>query len=109
MPAPLAKPSTLACLPPIRKLAADHLGRVSVVIMARATRAAASVERIPSCARRGIAPKIFPTSSGTPITPVEQTNTSSGLQPSSRATAAVVARDVARPLAPVAQLAFPEL
>src|SRR5579863_4410142 len=41
--------------------------------------------------------------------PVEQTSTWSGLHLSSRATAAAVARDAARPAAPVAQLALPEL
>lgn len=56
----------------------------------------------------GVARRIFSTRSGMPMTPVEQTSTSSFLQPSSRATLAAVLRDAASPSGPVAQLAFPE-
>ena len=49
------------------------------------------------------------TSSGTPMTPVEQTSTCSARQPSSAAARSTVASTAASPAGPVQALALPEL
>jgi len=49
------------------------------------------------------------TGNGTPITPVEATNTSEGSQPRCPATRAAIASTAARPRVPVKALLFPAL
>ncbi len=109
MPAPFAQPSRRTRLPPMVHDAAAHLRRVSVVMMARVT--AEKLATLSRCARTrpGSAPRMRSTRSGTPITPVEQTSTSSRRQPSVRATASAVAREAFIPSGPVEQLALPAL
>src|SRR5262249_22738878 len=88
---------------------AAHFGRVSVVMIARVNALNALAEARRARASPGSAPRMRSTGSGTPITPVEQTSTCCGRQPSSRAAAVAVRRAAALPADPVAQLAFPEL
>src|SRR5947199_1629035 len=94
-------------LPAILKEAAAVLGRVSVVQIASETSAKERAEERRWRARSGTARKILSRASGTPMTPVEQTKTSSGLQPRRLAVSATVRRAAACPAAPVAQLALP--
>src|ERR1700685_2870498 len=98
------------CLPPMRHLAAAHLGRVSVVMMARVNSANDLAERWRARTRRGIALTIFCQRSGAPITPVEHTRICDGCRrPSSRASFSAVVAAAERPSEPVQQLALPEL
>src|ERR1700722_18046207 len=109
MPEPLAHPRRRTCFPPMRNFAAAHFERVSVVRMARlnfSNAAASELEQRTSC---GSALSIFSTRSGTPITPVEHTKTSCGLQPSKPESFAAVLREAVSPGEPVQQFAFPEL
>ncbi len=54
-------------------------------------------------------PSNFVASSGSPITPVDEMNTSDGLQPAARAAMSAVSFTASRPLSPVKALALPEL
>src|SRR5271156_5806055 len=94
-------------LPDILKEAPAVLGRVSVVQMASDNSAKERAEgrRLP--VSFGNARRIFSTASGTPITPVEQTIISFGVQPSRFAVSATVFVAAAWPAAPVAQFALP--
>jgi len=58
---------------------------------------------------RGRASTIFSTGGGSPITPVEEMNTSFGSQRNSFAAAAAVASTASFPVRPVNTLALPEL
>src|ERR1700730_14613934 len=107
MPAPLAQPTMWTRLPAILKEAAAVFGRVSVVQMASETSANERAEERRCRASVGTARKILSSGSGTPITPVEQTQTSSGVQPRPFAVSATVRNAAACPAAPVAQLALP--
>src|SRR6267143_1815908 len=107
MPAPFAQPTMWMRLPPILKEAAAVFGRVSVVQMARETSANERAEERRCRASSGTARKILSSASGTPMTPVEQTKTSSDLQPRRFAVSATVRTAAAYPAAPVAQLALP--
>src|ERR1700757_898384 len=109
MPAPLAQPIRCTRLPPILKDAAAVFGRVSVVQIARENSAKERAEGRRLRVMLGSARKIFSTGSGTPITPVEQTKTSSGRQFKRAAVSATVLRETVWPASPVAQLALPEL
>src|SRR2546423_8625120 len=109
MPAPLAQPTIWTRLPPILKDAAAVLGRVSVVQMANETSAKDRADARRWRASSGTARRILSTDKGTPITPVEHTNTSSALQPSFLAVSVTVRSAAAGPTAPAAQLAFPAL
>src|SRR5216684_978856 len=94
-------------LPAILNEAAAVLGLVSVVQMASDTSANERAEERRCRASSGTARRILSSASGTPMTPVEQTKTSSGLQPSRFAASATVRTAAAWPAAPVAQLALP--
>src|SRR6267378_450513 len=107
MPAPFAQPAMCTRLPAILNEAAAVFGRVSVVQMARETSAKERAEKRRCRASSGTARKILSSASGTPMTPVEQTKTSSGLQPRRFAVSATVRTAAACPAAPVAQLALP--
>ena len=87
--------------------AAAVFGRVSVVQIASDNSANERAEGRRWRAMTGSARRIFSSGSGTPITPVEQTNNSCGKQPSRFAASATVRSAAAWPAAPVAQLALP--
>src|SRR5437773_2059136 len=87
--------------------AAAVFGRVSVVQIASDNSANERAEGRRWRAMTGSARRIFSSGSGTPITPVEQTNNSCDAQPSRFAASATVRTAAAWPASPVAQLAFP--
>src|SRR2546426_3930600 len=92
----------------MRQRAAAHLGRVSVVRMARVNAAKELAKARCAAASSGSARRIFSTRSGTPMTPVEHTKISSVREPISRAACAAVRREARRPSGPVEQFALPE-
>jgi hypothetical protein len=71
MPAPLAKPLMRTSVPPIATLRVASFGNVSVVMMARAASCHAVALALP--ARSPIRWANLVASSGSPITPVEET------------------------------------
>ncbi len=107
MPAPLAMPEMVTGNPSIFALRVATLGKVSVVMMAlAASRKAVALTRP---AQSASTPSNFVASSGSPITPVEASATSSGLQPRAFAAIFAVSATASRPLRPVKALALPEL
>ena len=76
-------------------------------MMARA--ASSKPSSTASAASRSRTPANLEASSGSPITPVEATNTSPGAQPAALAAMATVASTASRPRMPVKALALPEL
>src|ERR1700723_1591261 len=109
IPEPLAHPRRRTCFPPMRNFAEAHFGRVSVVMMARVNSPNAAAPELQLRKSCGSATSIFSTRSGTPMTPVEHTKTSCGLQLSKRESFAAVWREAASPGEPVQQFAFLEL
>src|SRR5215467_3916585 len=109
MPAPLAQPRMWMRLLDILKEAEAVFGRVSVVQMARESSAKDRAEALRLREREGRARRIFSTGSCTPMTPVEQTNSSCGVSIMRRAASSLVRSDTRLPGAPVAQLALPAL
>ena len=83
MPEPLQKPMIVTSVRPMRALRTAAFGKVSVVMMARRARSAPPASS--DAASAGSVASIFSTGSFMPITPVDETKTSSGLQPSSAA------------------------
>ena len=106
IPEPFAQPRMRTCFPPMRHFAAAHFGRVSVVMIACVNCSKAAAPELRLCASCGIARRIFSTRSGRPITPVEHTSISSGLQRSERASSTAVLREAAIPCGPVQQLSL---
>src|SRR5580700_1981569 len=94
-------------LPAILKEAAAVFGTVSVVQMASDNSANDRADGLWCRESSGKRRRILSTASGTPMTPVEQTNNSSGLQVTCLAASATVRSAAACPSAPVAQLALP--
>ena len=88
---------------------AAHFGRVSVVMIALVKPPNPSALRSAALTKAGTALRMRSVRNGRPITPVEQTNTCSLSQPTSRATACAVASAAAIPASPVAQFALREL
>ena len=114
MPEPLTKPPTWTSYAEPSAAGSlptkdASLGTVSVVITAQAASWAASGVAARASAAAGTPVSNGPKLSSWPMTPVEATSTSAGLQPSVAATRSAVRRAVARPGSPVAALAFPEL
>src|SRR5258708_39384976 len=109
MPAPFAQPTRWMRLPDILKVADAVLGRVSVVQMASESSAKERADERRLRASDGSARRIFSTGTGTPITPVEQTNNSAGVSNMRRAASSFVRCATSSPWPPVAQLAFPAL
>src|SRR5271168_1830411 len=107
IPEPLAKPLSRTSVPSIRAVAVAPLGKVSVVMIARAAGSQASAARVGAILGR--ASTIFCAGGGSPITPVEEMNTSFGSQRKSFAAAAAVAWTASWPVRPVNTLALPEL
>src|SRR5258706_5604211 len=93
--------------PAILKEGAEVFGRVSVVQIASDVSAKERAEGRRKRAITGSARRIFSSGSGTPMTPVEQTNSSCGVQPSRFAASATVRTAAAWPASPVAQFALP--
>src|SRR5207249_10004353 len=93
--------------PAILNEAAAVFGRVSVVQIASDVSAKERADGRRKRAMTGSARRIFSSGSGTPMTPVEQTNNSCGVQPSRFAASATVRTAAAWPASPVAQLALP--
>ncbi len=109
MAAPLATPLTVIFAPAISRARVAVLGKVSVVIMAVAASRNASDELASRVIATGIPSARFSRGKKRPITPVEQTKTSSSAHPRSRATCEVIQRASSSPRVPVQALALPEL
>ena len=107
MPEPLAMPLMVTGTPSIAAVRVTSFAKVSVVMIAAAAAAQASDSR--SAASCGSAAVMRSSGSGSPMTPVEATNTSVGLQPSRPAAAFTVRSTLAVPTLPVKALALPEL
>ncbi len=107
MPEPLAMPLSVTVWPPISACRVAPLGKVSVVMIARAAAGQDSGARSRSSAPS--APIRRSSGSGSPITPVEATKTSVLRQPKSAAVAATVPATDRIPTAPVKAFALPEL
>src|SRR5271163_432225 len=111
MPAPLAAPKMRTSRPaPSTSMTALLIFiLVSVVMMARANSSACS-EVLPNDAfTAGRAATTFSAGKGTPMMPVEEGKTVSGVQLKLSAAATQVAMQASMPAAPVAQLALPAL
>src|SRR5262249_16052754 len=107
IPAPLAMPQMVTGAAPIRAMAAAPLGNVSVVMMALAASCQALGAAV-AIRRSMTAPNLFE-SSGSPITPVDPTNTCERLHPADVAAMFAVSLVSWRPDLPVKALALPEL
>ena len=107
MPAPLLMPEIDTVVSPICTWRLKALGRVSVVMMPSAARAQCA--GCASASAAGRPATMRSTGSGSMITPVENGSTWCAATPSSSASAALVARALARPCAPVPALALPVL
>src|SRR6266702_2417131 len=107
MPEPLQKPLSLTLVPAIVAVAVAPLGKVSVVMIALAAGSQASTAS--DGAILGRASTIFCAGGGSPMTPVDEMNTSFGSQRKSFAAAAAVASTASLPVRPVKTLALPEL
>ena len=107
MPEPLAKPLMVTAAPSIAAPRVAPLGKVSVVMIARAACSQAPGESDATAA--GSAATIFSPAGGSPMTPVEEMKTSRARQPTSRAMARAVSSTTARPRRPVKVFELPEL
>jgi hypothetical protein len=107
MPAPLAMPLMVTTVLPIEVFAVATFGNVSVVMIARA--ASSQPSPLAFATSASITPSNTLASSGSPITPVDARNTSSGLQPTALAAIFAVNAQASRPVLPVNALALPEL
>ena len=106
MPEPLMMPTRVTVRPSMIAVVVAPLAKVSVVpIVSAASRQLAvgawSTESMPASA--------LSIGNGTPITPVEATNTSDGAQPVAPATLAAIASTAARPRLPVKAFELPAL
>src|SRR5213594_768316 len=99
IPAPLAMPPTVIAPLGVSRRTAQCLGRVSVVMIARAASAPPSAESRSAAWRRPSATGA--TGNGTPITPVERTSAVLGGRPAASSAAWAMARAASRPAAPV--------
>ncbi len=107
MPEPLQQPLIVTVLPPIASWRLATLGRVSVVMIAWATKGAPW--NAPGVVISAIPLVTLSIGRWRPITPVESTSTWSGRQPSASAVAAAMVRVSSRPRGPVTALALPAL
>ena len=107
MPAPLAMPLIVTGTPPISAVAVASLGKVSVVMMARAASAMPSSRA--SATSLSSTPSKRDASSGSPMTPVEARKISAAVAPLARPAISAVSRVEATPVRPVKALALPEL
>ena len=107
MPEPFAMPAMVTAAPSISAVAKAPLGKVSVVMIARAAASMPSARR--ASVRSGTLAVMRSTGRRSPMTPVEATSTSSGAHRSAAATASASARTAASPSAPRKTLALPAL
>ncbi len=107
MPEPLQIPAMRTGMPSISAVATAPLGKVSVVMIARAAGAQLSGESLASISGRRTV--ILASSSSTPITPVDASITSRWRQSSRLAAAAATRRAASAPGRPVKELAQPAL
>jgi hypothetical protein len=107
MPAPLAMPLMTTSTSPIATRAVATLGKVSVVMIARAASIRPSGLALAASLPRTAA--ILPLSSGSPITPVEAMNISAGAAPVASPAALATWATALAPMPPVKALALPEL
>ncbi len=106
IPDPLMMPASVTVRPSTIAVVTAPLGKVSVVMIV----AAASSHPHGRAAKAASSPaSALSTGSGTPMTPVEATNTSEGLQPRCPAARAAIASTAARPRAPVKAFELPAL
>ncbi len=105
IPAPFAIAPTRAATPPTANGTVTSLGRVSVVMMARAAKAPPSQDS--AATARGIPSRSLSMGRWTPMTPVEATTTSSGRHPKAVAVSDAISRASRSPRSPVAALAHP--
>ena len=94
MPLPLMMALSVTLTPPTIAVATAPLANVSVVPMVFA---ASSHEQGCASSAASIPARAFSLGSGTPITPVEETNTCSGGQPRCAETCAMIASTASRP------------
>src|SRR6056297_236711 len=106
MPEPCAMPAIVTVCPPISTVAEAPLGKVSVVMIARAAASTPPGDR--SAFNSPIFAVIRSWGSGSPMTPVEDEKTRASGRPSASATADVTLRTASIPALPVNALAFPE-
>ena len=106
MPEPLAMPLMVTVALPSFAVDVATFGKVSVVMIAFA--AAIQPSGAAFCASVPSTPSNLLASSGSPITPVEARNTSSGLQPAALAAIDAVSVVACLPVLPVKALALPE-
>ena len=106
MPAPLAIPFRVTVTPSILSVLVAIFGNVSVVMIARA----GSIHGVIAARLKQVCrtPSNFEASSGSPITPVEASKTSSGAQPKACAAIFAVCCTACAPVCPVKALALPE-
>ena len=107
MPLPLAKPLSRTSSPPMRAVRVAPLGKVSVVMIARAASSHPTSES-PACSA-GSAAVSRSCGKTSPITPVEARKTCRAGQPTSPAAAVAVAFTASRPAFPENTLALPAL
>ncbi len=91
----------------VSTITAASFGRVSVVMMARAARGPFAGDRLRAAS--AMPALIFSMGNCRPITPVEQTSTSSSGKPVARATSAAICTQRRMPSSPVQALAMPLL
>src|SRR5580704_7484294 len=107
MPEPLQNPLRRTVAPSIVAVAVAPFGKVSVVIIARA--ATSHAPGASSAVTFGNAAEMRLAGGASPMTPVDEMNTSFGSQPNRRAAAAAVFSTTCQPTLPVNTFAFPEL
>src|SRR5205823_1040065 len=101
------KPLRRTATPSIVAVAVAPLGKVSVVVIARAAGSQPLAESNGGIC--GSAAMILSAGGCSPITPVEEMNTSLGSHPKSRAVAVAVVSTTSLPARPVKTLELPEL
>src|ERR1700704_3609376 len=101
-------PSSVISLESALKRADAILGRVSVVMMARAKASAPFCLGVRDEINSGNFAIIFSDGKGTPMIPVEEGKIFAALTPSSFPACRQICSQARRPAAPVAQFAFPE-
>ena len=108
--APLAMPPMVATTPCATSTRCTvSLRTVSVVSMAVAAASPPAASALSAVASFGIPDSTGSIGIGIPISPVEQTSTSRGAQPSDSAVSSAMRSASRRPASPVAALALPEL
>src|SRR6185437_6915384 len=108
MPEPLQKPLSVTVTPSMTAVRVESFGNVSVVRIASAAPRQAALSAAADAAVEGSALTILSAGGGSPITPVEATNTSFVSHFAIFAIAATVRRTTSTPALPVKVLELPE-